>query len=373
MADPRDTLDRRLSVAPMMDRTDRHCRYFLRLLAPRTLLYTEMMPAPAILRGDRERLLGFDPAERPVALQIGGSEPRRARPLRGARRGPGYDEINLNLGCPSARVSQGGFGARLMAEPALVAECVSAMRGATRLPVTVKIRIGIDERDDYDHFAGFVDRLASDRGGGVRRARPQGAAVRPQPEGEPRDPAAALRIRASAEARTPRPDRGHQRRLRHRRCRARTDRRGGRGDARPRGLRQPVSAGPDRGRAARRRAAGPRPGHRGLCRVRGFAARDRRAALAHDAPRARAVPGPARRARLAADGERGGAPAGRQRGAAAPGACGWWTRTRASPPDRGKRRPTWPSPSITTRDAANRGRPSSCCRSAASRPRSSNT
>ena len=154
------TLDRRLSVAPMMDRTDRHCRYFLRLLAPRTLLYTEMIPAGAIIHGDRERFLGFDPAERPVALQIGGSDPAELARCAALGEAWGYDEVNLNLGCPSERVSQGGFGARLMLEPALVADCVAAMRKVTALPVTVKTRIGVDDRDDYDHFAGFVDRIA---------------------------------------------------------------------------------------------------------------------------------------------------------------------------------------------------------------------
>ena len=154
------TLDRRLSVAPMMDRTDRHCRYFLRLLASRTLLYTEMIPAGAIIHGDRERFLGFDPAERPVALQIGGSDPAELARCAALGEAWGYDEVNLNLGCPSERVSQGGFGARLMLEPALVADCVAAMLEATALPVTVKTRIGVDDRDDYDHFAGFVDRIA---------------------------------------------------------------------------------------------------------------------------------------------------------------------------------------------------------------------
>ena len=156
----RDTLDRRLSVAPMMDRTDRHYRYFLRLLAPRTLLYTEMIPAGAILHGDRERFLGFHPAERPVALQIGGSDPDELARCAALGEAWGYDEIDLNLGCPSERVSQGGFGARLMLEPALVADCVEAMLEATALPVTVKTRIGVDDRDGYDHFAGFVDRIA---------------------------------------------------------------------------------------------------------------------------------------------------------------------------------------------------------------------
>ena len=156
----RDTLDRRLSVAPMMDRTDRHYRYFLRLLAPRTLLYTEMIPAGAILHGDRERFLGFHPAERPVALQIGGSDPDELARCAALGEAWGYDEIDLNLGCPSERVSQGGFGARLMLESALVADCVEAMLEATALPVTVKTRIGVDDRDGYDHFAGFVDRIA---------------------------------------------------------------------------------------------------------------------------------------------------------------------------------------------------------------------
>ncbi len=144
----------------MMDRTDRHCRYFLRQLAPRTLLYTEMIPAGAILHGDRERFLGFDPAERPVALQVGGSDPEELARCAALGEAWGYDEINLNLGCPSERVSRGGFGARLMLEPALVAECMAAMLEATALPVTIKTRIGVDDRDDYDHFAGFVDRVA---------------------------------------------------------------------------------------------------------------------------------------------------------------------------------------------------------------------
>jgi len=136
-------LDRRVSVAPMMDWTDRHCRYFLRSFSPRVLLYTEMITAAAILRGDRDRLLGFDPQEHPLALQLGGSEPREL--ARAARAGAdaGYDEINLNCGCPSDRVHDGSFGACLMLRPQLVAECVSAMRASVRLPVTVKARIGV--------------------------------------------------------------------------------------------------------------------------------------------------------------------------------------------------------------------------------------
>jgi tRNA-dihydrouridine synthase A len=152
----RTTLDRRLCVAPMMDYTDRHCRYLLRLLSPRTLLYTEMVTAQALAHGDVERLLGFDELEHPVALQLGGSDPvllARAAQL-GARRG--YDEINLNVGCPSDRVQSGRFGACLMAEPRLVADCMHAMREAVDVPVTVKCRIGIDDCDDYEFFERFV-------------------------------------------------------------------------------------------------------------------------------------------------------------------------------------------------------------------------
>ena len=136
-------LNRKISVAPMMDWTDRHCRYFLRGFSPHTLLYTEMITAAAILRGDAERLLAFDPEEHPVALQLGGSEPREL--AEAARRGEaaGYDEINLNCGCPSDRVASGAFGACLMREPQRVAECVAAMVRAVSVPVTVKMRIGV--------------------------------------------------------------------------------------------------------------------------------------------------------------------------------------------------------------------------------------
>jgi tRNA-dihydrouridine synthase A len=138
---------RRFSVAPMMDWTDRHCRFFHRLLTRRTLMYTEMVTTGAVLHGDRARLLGFDPAEHPVALQLGGSDPRALADC--ARIGAefGYDEINLNVGCPSDRVQEGRFGACLMAEPALVGDCVAAMKAAAAVPVTVKCRIGIDEQD----------------------------------------------------------------------------------------------------------------------------------------------------------------------------------------------------------------------------------
>ncbi|HET6521581.1 MAG TPA: tRNA dihydrouridine(20/20a) synthase DusA [Geminicoccaceae bacterium] len=162
-----EALDRRLSVAPMMDCTDRHERYFLRLITRRALLYTEMVPTGAILRGDDpERFLRFDPAEHPVALQLGGSDP--ADLARSAAIGAawGYDEVNLNVGCPSDRVQSARFGACLMAEPELVAACVAAMRGAVggAVPVTVKTRIGIDERDSYDDLARFV-RTVAEAGG----------------------------------------------------------------------------------------------------------------------------------------------------------------------------------------------------------------
>lgn len=150
----------------MMAYTDRHCRYLLRLLSPRALLYTEMVTAQALAHGDAERLLGFSREEHPVALQVGGSDP--ALLARAARLGEqyGYDEINLNVGCPSERVQSGSFGACLMAEPRLVAECMTAMREAVSLPVTVKCRIGIDDRDDYGFFEDFVLTLR-DAGVGV--------------------------------------------------------------------------------------------------------------------------------------------------------------------------------------------------------------
>ncbi len=153
-------LSRRLCVAPMMDWTDRHCRYFLRLFSPRMLLYTEMVVAQAILRGDRQYLLGFDPAEAPLALQLGGSHPGQLAEAAGIGESYGYDEINLNVGCPSDRVQGAQFGACLMAKPALVAECVQAMKSTVSIPVTVKCRIGIDDHDDYAFLARFVEAVA---------------------------------------------------------------------------------------------------------------------------------------------------------------------------------------------------------------------
>ena len=135
------------SVAPMMDWTDRHCRVFHRLMSRRARLYTEMLTTGAILHGDRRRLLGFDPSEHPVALQLGGSDPADLATAAVIGEEFGYDEINLNVGCPSDRVKDGRFGACLMAEPALVADGVAAMKGAVKIPVTVKCRIGIDDQD----------------------------------------------------------------------------------------------------------------------------------------------------------------------------------------------------------------------------------
>jgi tRNA-dihydrouridine synthase A len=137
----------RFSIAPMMEWTDRHCRFFHRLLTRRTLLYTEMITTGAVLHGDRARLLAFDRAEHPVALQLGGSDPRQLAQCARIAADLGYDEVNLNVGCPSDRVQEGRFGACLMAEPALVGDCVAAMTGSVKIPVTVKCRIGIDEQD----------------------------------------------------------------------------------------------------------------------------------------------------------------------------------------------------------------------------------
>ena len=151
----------RLSVAPMMDWTDSHCRVFHRLLAPHSRLYTEMVHAQAVIHGDRDRLLGFDRSEHPVALQLGGSDPVEL--ARAARIGVewGYDEINLNVGCPSDRVQAGRFGACLMKEPVLVADSVAAMIAAVDVPVTVKCRLGVDEQEDYGRFLDFIDTVAA--------------------------------------------------------------------------------------------------------------------------------------------------------------------------------------------------------------------
>ena len=151
----------RFSVAPMMDWTDRHCRAFHRTLTRRSLLYTEMVTAEAVLHGDRGKLLGFDPVEHPVALQLGGSDPLKL--ARAARIGAdyGYDEVNLNVGCPSDRVQSGRFGACLMREPGLVAECMAAMGAAVAVAVTVKCRIGVDDQEPEQSLYTLVDACAA--------------------------------------------------------------------------------------------------------------------------------------------------------------------------------------------------------------------
>ncbi|GGA66390.1 tRNA-dihydrouridine(20/20a) synthase [Arenimonas soli] len=160
---PYDPATHGLSVAPMMDWTDRHCRVFHRLLAPHARLYTEMVHAQAVIHGDRERLLGFDPVEHPVALQLGGSDPGHLAQATRIGADWGYDEVNLNVGCPSDRVQAGRFGACLMKEPALVADAVAAMIAAApaHVPVTVKCRLGVDEMEDYEVFRAFVDGVAA--------------------------------------------------------------------------------------------------------------------------------------------------------------------------------------------------------------------
>jgi tRNA-dihydrouridine synthase A len=149
-------LKRQFAIAPMMEWTDRHCRFFHRLLTRRALIYTEMVTTGAVLRGDRERLIGFDPAEHPVALQLGGSDPAALASCARIGADFGYDEINLNIGCPSERVQEGRFGACLMAEPQLVGDCVAAMKAAVAIPVTVKCRIGIDDQDPEQALAAFA-------------------------------------------------------------------------------------------------------------------------------------------------------------------------------------------------------------------------
>src|ERR1700723_3521773 len=151
------SISRKLSVAPMMDWTDCHCRYVHRLFSPHALLYTEMIVSTALVRGDARRLLEHSAAEHPVALQLGGCDPKELAVAARIGAAAGFAEINLNVGCPSDRVQNGSFGACLMLKPALVADCVRSLRDATHLAGTVKCRIGIDERDDYEFFYGFAD------------------------------------------------------------------------------------------------------------------------------------------------------------------------------------------------------------------------
>lgn len=149
-----------VSIAPMMKRTDRHFRWMMRLITRRTLLYTEMIPALALAHGDRERFLAYDDLEHPVALQLGGDDPALLAECARIAEGYGYDEVNLNVGCPSPRVQKGNFGACLMQSPELVAECVAAMRAATSIPVTVKHRVGVDDQDDWEGLLRFVETVA---------------------------------------------------------------------------------------------------------------------------------------------------------------------------------------------------------------------
>ena len=162
MADaPSSNVSRTLSVAPMMDWTDRHCRAFHRALTTKALLYTEMVTAPAVIHGDRERLLGFDAVEHPVALQLGGSDPEQLAEAARIGEAMGYDEINLNVGCPSDRVQSGRFGACLMREPGLVADCMAAIKGAVSVPATVKCRVGVDDQDPAVSLFATVDACAA--------------------------------------------------------------------------------------------------------------------------------------------------------------------------------------------------------------------
>ena len=150
-------MNRLISVAPMMDWTDRHDRYFLRLIAPHVFLYTEMVTTGALIHGDNpQRFLGFDPLEHPLALQLGGSDPAQLARCAQLGEAAGYDEINLNVGCPSDRVKSGHFGACLMLQPQLVADCVAAMKAVVNIPVTVKCRIGVDHQDSYEELAHFI-------------------------------------------------------------------------------------------------------------------------------------------------------------------------------------------------------------------------
>jgi tRNA-dihydrouridine synthase A len=193
-------LDRRLSVAPMMDCTDRHCRWFLRRISRRALLYTEMVTTGAVLHGDPEKILAFDPAEHPVALQLGGSDPGELARAAEIAQAWGYDEVNLNVGCPSDRVQTGRFGACLLKEPETVADGVAAMRRAVDLPVTVKTRIGVDDLDSYDHLLRFVDRVAAAGCGSfalhARKAWLQGLSPKENREVPPLDYARVRRLKA---------------------------------------------------------------------------------------------------------------------------------------------------------------------------------
>lgn len=191
----------RLSVAPMMDWTDRHCRYFHRLMTRRAMLYTEMVTAPAVLHGPKDRLLDYSAAEHPVALQLGGSDPRELGQAVAIAQDWGYDEINLNVGCPSDRVQSGCFGAVLMERPALVADCVAAMIANSDVPITVKCRIGVDDQDPERVLPQFLQTVAA---AGVthfiihaRKAWLQGLSPKENREVPPLDYDLVLRMKAA--------------------------------------------------------------------------------------------------------------------------------------------------------------------------------
>ena len=192
-------VDHRFCIAPMMEWTDRHCRFFHRLLTRRALIYTEMLTTGAVLRGDRARLLAFDPFEHPVALQLGGSDPAALREAARIGADFDYDEINLNVGCPSDRVQEGRFCACLMLEPALVAECVAAMKSAVKIPVTVKCRIGIDEQDPDQALFAFAEAVKAAGADALivhaRKAWLQGLSPRENREVPPLDYACVHRLR----------------------------------------------------------------------------------------------------------------------------------------------------------------------------------
>jgi tRNA-dihydrouridine synthase A len=194
-------LDTKFSIAPMMEWTDRHCRFFHRLLTRRATLYTEMITTGAVLHGDRARLMAFDPAEHPLALQLGGSHPRQLAQCARIAEDFGYDEVNLNVGCPSDRVQEGRFGACLMADPALVGDCVAAMVSGVKLPVTVKCRIGIDEQDPEEALEALTNAVKQAGVGALivhaRKAWLAGLSPRENRDVPPLDYARVYRLKAA--------------------------------------------------------------------------------------------------------------------------------------------------------------------------------
>ena len=156
-----DDIRHKFCVAPMMDKTDRHCRYFHRLMSKRAFLYTEMLHSNAVIRGNKELLLKYNPKEHPLALQLGGSDPGLLGEASAISEEFGYTEVNLNVGCPSSKVQKGKFGAVLMKEPKLVASCINKMKKSTNIPVTVKCRIGVDNMNTDQHLDHFVEEVSS--------------------------------------------------------------------------------------------------------------------------------------------------------------------------------------------------------------------